>query len=58
MASSSPFIDDVVDPEIEEYLNKTVTEEINEMYGESQIVIEDMDEIEENKEFERKKTLP
>ena len=54
MASDSPVMYDAVDPEIEDYLNKTISEEINETYGEMQIVMEEKEEIEEKKEIEEK----
>ena len=47
MSSASPLIDDTVDSEIDEFLNKTITEQINETHRESQIVIEDKKETEE-----------
>ena len=37
MATVSPLTNDKVDPEIEEYLNKTITEEITEISGKNQV---------------------
>ena len=37
MATASPLTNDKVDPEIEEYLNKTITEEITERSEENQV---------------------